>query len=133
MAQTEIDKKNPHAGRGGVLPPKNRQFGQPGGNPRNPGSWRKQDTPRYKLEKMMAMTESELVEVAKNPDAPYFERKLAVAINQANWPVIEHMINQVYGLPKQIVEQTNIEAKPLLDLTKRKKRKDGDHDGAKED
>lgn len=132
MSKVEIDKNNPRAGRGGVVPPKNRQFGQPGGNPRNPGSWSRRDTPRYKLEKMMQMPEEELVDVAKDKNASYFERKLAVAINQANWTVIEHMINQVYGLPKQVVEQTNIEQKPLVDLTRRTP-KNGDHDGTKED
>lgn len=117
----------------GVVPPKERRFGQPNGNKRGRGFWKKEDTPRYKLEQMMKLTESELIDVAKDKDAPYFERKLAVAINQGDWNVIEHMINQVYGTPKQIVEQTNIEAKPLLDLTKRKKRKNGNHNGAEED
>lgn len=95
------------------------------------GFWKREDTPRYKLEQMMKLTEAELIEVAKDKDAPYFERKLAVAINQGDWTTIEHMINQVYGTPKQVIEQTNIEMKPLIDLTKRAK--NGNHNGTEKD
>lgn len=91
---------------------------------RGHGFWKKEDTPRFKLEQMMKMTEPELLEVVKDQNAPYFERKLAIAINQSDWKTIESMINQVYGQPKQVVEQTNIEVKPLVDLTKHKKAKD---------
>lgn len=97
------------------------RFGGPKGNPRNPGGWKKEDTPRYKLEQMMKLTESELQEIANNRDAPYFERKIAIAINKGKWREIESMINQVYGQPKVIQENHNIEYKPLVDLTKRKK------------
>ena len=37
----------------GVAPPKERQFGQPNGNKRHSGAWKKEDTARYKLEQMM--------------------------------------------------------------------------------
>ena len=66
--------------------------------------WKKEDTPRYKLEKMMQMTEEELKKVASDKNAPYFERKLAVCINKGDWKVVESMINQCYGTPKQQVE-----------------------------
>ena len=66
--------------------------------------WKKEDTPRYKLEKMMQLTESELLEIAKDKNAPYFERKLAICINKGDWKVIEGMVNQCYGTPKQQVE-----------------------------
>lgn len=97
------------------------RFGGPKGNPRNPGGWKKEDTPRYKLEQMMKLTESELQEIANNRDAPNFERKIAIAINKGQWREIESMINQVYGQPKVVQENHNIEYKPLVDLTKRKK------------
>lgn len=71
---------------------------------RHNGGWKKEDSPRYKLEKMMQMTEDELLEVAKNKKAPYFERKLAVCINKGDWKVVEGMLNQVLGAPKQPVE-----------------------------
>lgn len=115
----------------GVAPPKERQFGQPNGNPRNPSGWKKEDTARYKLEQMLKLSESELRSLAQDKDAPLFERKLATCIATGKWREIEGMMNQVYGAPKQIVEQTNIEMKPLIDLTKRKK--NGDNIGASED
>lgn len=70
-------------------------------NPQNRsnGSWKKTDTPRWKLERMMRLTETELQTIAKNIEAPYFERKLAQAINKGDWKVIKEMIEQVYGQP----------------------------------
>lgn len=100
---------------------------------RGKGFWKREDTPRFKLEQMMKMTEPELLEVVKDESAPYFERKLAIAINQSDWKTIESMINQVYGQPKQVVEQTTIEVKPLIDLTKHKKANNGDNDGSQKD
>ena len=101
-------------GRGGQMPPKERQFGQPNGNPRHNGSWRKEDTARYKLEQMLKLSEDELRAVAADKNAPYFERKLANCINKGDWKVVEGMMNQVYGQPKQQVETTILEPpKPL--------------------
>ena len=108
-------------GRGGVAPPKERQFGQPNGNPRNNGAWKKEDTARYKLEQMMKLSESELDVIKDNPGSPMFERKLARAILDGEWKEIESMMNQVYGQPKQKIEAEVAEVKPLVDLTKRKK------------
>ena len=71
---------------------------------RHHGAWKKEDSPRYKLEKMMQMTEDELLKIAKDKDAPYFERKLAICINKGDWKVVESMVNQVYGAPKQQIE-----------------------------
>ena len=97
------------------------QFGGPRANPRHNGAWKKEDTARYKLEQMLKLSEAELRTLAQDKDAPLFERKLANCIATGKWKEIEGMMNQVYGAPKQIVEQTNIEMKPLVDLTKRKK------------
>lgn len=108
----------------GVAPPVDKQFGQPNGNPRHNGAWKKEDTARFKLEQMLKLTEPELRDLAQDKDAPLFERKLATCIATGKWKEIEGMMNQVYGAPKQIVEQTNIEMKPLIDLTKRKKNGD---------
>lgn len=115
-------------GRGGVEPPKERQFGQPNGNPRNNGAWKKEDTARYKLEQMMKLSEVELDTVKDNPDSPMFERKLAKAILDGEWKEIESMMNQVYGQPKQKIEAEVAEVKPLVDLTKRKKNGDSKDD-----
>lgn len=104
----------------GVAPPKNRQFGQPNGNPRHNGAWKKEDTARYKLERMMELTEDELLAVATDSKAPYFERKLARCINAGQWNEIQGMLNQVYGYPKQAIETTEIE--PPVPLSPRKQK-----------
>lgn len=122
---------NVKAGRGGVVPPVDKQFGKPNGNPRHNGAWKKEDTARFKLEQMLKLSESELRDLAQDPAAPLFERKLATCIAKGQWKEIEGMMNQVYGFPKQSIENKNIEMKPLVDLTKRKK--NGDNDSAKKD
>lgn len=106
---------------GNKKPPVERQFGQPNGNPRNNGAWKKEDTARYKLEQMMKLTGDELRIVETNEEAPMFERKLAKAILNGEWKEIESMINQVYGQPKATISAEVAEIKPLVDLTKRKK------------
>lgn len=94
----------PRAGRGGTIPPRERQFGQPNGNPRHNGAWKKTDTARFKLEQMLKLTDKELEAVYTDPDAPLFERKLAESIKFGNWKTFDRMMVQVYGMPKQQVE-----------------------------
>lgn len=106
MSEHATEQAQPKAGNGGVVPPKDKQFGQPNGNPRHNGSWKKEDTARYKLEKMMGLSEPDLIAVYQDVEAPLFERKLARAIKDGKWKEIESMINQVYGTPKQTVEQS---------------------------
>lgn len=114
-ARTQAQK----AGNGGTIPPKERQFGQPNGNKQGRGFWKKEATARYKLEKMLELTEAELLEIVNDKDAPYFERKLAKCINKGQWNEIQGMMNQVYGFPKQEIKQTNIEV-PAPRLPKNK-------------
>lgn len=78
-------------------------------NPQNRhnGHWKKEDTPRFKLEKMMAMTEDELQEIVKDKEASYFERTLAVAMSQKDWKTIREMIHEVYGTPKATTDITS--------------------------
>ena len=102
------------AGKGGIVPPVERRFGQEGGNPRGQGFWKKEDTARYKLEQMMQLTVAELQAICEDDTAPAFEKKLARAIAKGEWKEIEGMINQVYGYPKQQIEQKNIEMPPPL-------------------
>lgn len=97
-----------------------RQFGKPNGNPRHNGAWKKEDTARYKLEQMLKMTEKELVDLAADKTAPVFERRLASCIASGSWHEFESMMNQVYGLPKQQIEQMNIE--PPVPLSPRKQK-----------
>lgn len=87
-------------------PPKANQFGQPNANPRSNGSWKKEDTPRYKLEQMMKMSDAELLAVYADLEAPLFERKLAQAISKGDWKVIREITHEVYGTPKQSVDMT---------------------------
>lgn len=100
MSNPTEQGRKPGTGNGGVVPPVERRFGQPNGNPRNPGGWKKADTPRYKLEQMMKLSEDELKAILNNKNAPLFERKLASCIARGKWKEIEGMINQVYGQPK---------------------------------
>lgn len=91
------------------------RFGAIRGNTRSSGAWKKEDTARYKLEKMLVLTAKELVTIANDKNAPMFERRVAQSLLKENdFKTTEAMINQVYGVPKQIVEQTNIEIKPIL-------------------
>ena len=87
---------------------------------RNPGGWKKEATPRYKLEKMMELEEDELRAIAENKKAPLFERKLAIAIRKGEWREIKEMIQEVYGKPKETIDHTILEPpKPLDDLRKK--------------
>ena len=94
-------------------PPKNRQFGQPGGNKSSRGAWKKEDTPRYKLEQMMKLDEDELRVIIGDHDAPMFERQLAKWLIKGDWKVIESQINQVYGKPKEVVETIDTTPKAI--------------------
>ncbi len=69
----------------------------------------------------MKLSESELDEAIADTEQPLFERRLATAIKNSDWKVIDSMINQVYGTPKQTIEQTNLTPpEPLEDLRKEK-------------
>lgn len=108
--------------RSGVAPPVERQFGKPNGNPRSVGAWKKEDTARYKLEQMLKLTRAELLQVLQDEKASLFEKKLArLMLQEPDWKVVEGMLNQVYGQPKQRVEVEPIQPKPLIDLTEGKK------------
>lgn len=121
MANNPTKQGNVNSKVGYKHPPMERRFGQPNGNPQRKGHWKKEDTPRYKLEQMMKMTEKELHAIADDPKAPYFECKIARCINKGDWKVIESMINQVYGQPKQSVE--TIDLTPPQPLSPRKAKK----------
>nr|DAN67324.1 MAG TPA: PROTEIN KINASE BYR2 [Caudoviricetes sp.] len=105
--ETRNTKKNPKTlgdeSKKVKLTHQERRFGQPNGNPRGHGFWKKEDTPRYKLEKMMKMSETELMEICEDKDAPLFERKLASFISKGEWDEIRGMIQEVYGSPKSTV------------------------------
>ena len=82
-----------------------RQFGQPNGNKQGKGFWKKESTPRYRLEQMLKMNEVEIKEVMEDPSTPLFDRKVAgCLLNESQFKNLELMINQVYGPPKQKTE-----------------------------
>lgn len=105
--------------------PVDKQFGKPNGNPQGRGFWRRENTPRFKLEQMMQLTEKELKKITEDDNATFFERKLAICIYKAQWDTLQGMINQVYGSPKQQVEQINKTPQKIkIEVLKPKKTKD---------
>ena len=109
------------------------QFGQPNGNPRHNGAWKKEDTPRYKLERLIAMEYNELIAIKDDDKASVFERTVADILtrNYVNpaeketdrLKALTEIINQVYGFPKQSVETVDLTPPPALSPRKRKKNK----------
>lgn len=60
--------KKPRAGKGGVIPPEDRQFGKKNGNPRSNGHWRPEDTISFQLKKIAKMTKKEFEKFKSSPD-----------------------------------------------------------------
>lgn len=109
---------------GNKRPPKERQFGQPNGNPRHNGSWHKEDTPRYKIECLMKMSDDELDKVRMDENKQSFERayaniillmRSATDIEEAAKAskALNEMIHEVYGkMPEmQITVEADDETK----------------------
>lgn len=110
----------------GTRPPKDHQFGQPNGNPRHNGAWKKEDTLRYKWEQILKMTDDELRAVLAGQKVGRVEKMTAeVLLDNTMKPtekiaVLDKLATQVYGFPKQEVQQTNIELKPILPRLEKK-------------
>lgn len=96
------------------------QFGQPNGNPRGRGFWKKEETARWKFEQILKMSDEELLKIKEDTTADKLSRNTAnIMLLMGNATDIKEatacvsglcdIINQVYGYPKQAVEQTNIE------------------------
>lgn len=101
--------------RSGTAPPIEKQFGQPNGNPRHNGAWKKEATPRYKLEKILAadIKEIELYVLSEE----LFVSSVAKILLQLHslagtltgrtqeievvFRTLERMLDQVYGKPRQ--------------------------------
>ncbi|MBO7131948.1 hypothetical protein J6V85_01620 [Candidatus Saccharibacteria bacterium] len=82
-----------------------RQFGQPNGNKQGKGFWKKENTPRFKLEQMLMMDENEIVGIINDKTRSLFERKVTKSLfNEESFKGLELMINQVYGPPKQKID-----------------------------
>ena len=108
-------------------PPVKNQFGQPGGNPRHNGSWKKEDTLRYKWERILEMDNDELHEVLSDPKCGRVEKMTAEVLldnemkSTEKIAVLDKLATQIYGQPKQKIESVITAPKPLVDLTERKK------------
>ena len=113
--------------RGGVPINKATQFGQPNGNPRHNGAWKKEDTLRYKWERILEMEDTELREVLKDPKCGRVEKMTAEVLldnemkSTEKIAVLDKLATQIYGQPKQKIESVITAPKPLVDLTERKK------------
>lgn len=93
---------------------------------RHNGAWKKEDTLRYKWEQMLKMDEEELTAVLMNPKASRVEKMTAeVLLSKDMKPsdklfAMTQFANQVYGMPKQVNENKNIEIRPILPMKDKK-------------
>lgn len=93
---------------------------------RHNGAWKKEDTLRYKWEQMLKMDDEELTTVLLNPKSSRVEKMTAdVLLSNDMKPyekltALEKLANQVYGMPKQINENKNIEIRPILPMKEKK-------------
>ena len=122
-----IEQGNVKSEVGYKKPPVKNQFGQPGGNPRHNGSWKKEDTLRYKWERILEMDNDELREVLNDPKCGRVEKMTAEVLldnemkSTEKIAVLDKLATQIYGQPKQKIESVITAPKPLVDLTERKK------------
>ena len=116
-------QRKPSVGRGGVPTPDGFEKYP---ERRHNGAWKKEDTLRYKWEKMLTMDEAELFAVLNDPKASKVERTTAEVLldidmkSSDKLSMLTQLANQVYGLPKQINENRNIELKPILPMEEKK-------------
>lgn len=75
------------------------------------------------LQKMTRLLREMVTKLDKEKDIEKKIKLTSYCTNQLETIMIitEKLSNQIYGQPKQLVENHNIEYKPLVDLTKRKK------------
>ena len=122
LAKTQARK----AGNNGNYPPADKQFGKPNGNKQGHGFFKKEDTLRYKWEKMLEMDDDELLAIKDNPKSSRVEKMTAEVLldtemkSAEKLASLEKLANQVYGMPKQINENKNIEIRPILPMKEKK-------------
>ena len=134
MPTKKAAKKSRDSGKSKVgykRPPKERQFGQPNGNPPGHGFFKAEDTARAKLEKIITLTDEELRKILSDKSAPKFEKDMARILlddelkTAEKWKIVREMIDEIYGYPKQHVAAEVAEVKPLIDLRNRRKNGEG--------
>lgn len=89
---------------------------------RHNGAWKKEDTIRYKWEQMLKMDDEELRAVLQDPKASRVEHMTAEVLLANDMKPTDKLFamtqfaNQIYGMPKQVNENKNIEIKPILPM-----------------
>ena len=117
-------QRKPSVGRGGVPTPDGFEKYP---ERRHNGAWKKEDTLRYKWEQMLKLDEAELQVVLEDPKASRVEHMTAeILLSDKMRPseklmALATLANQVYGLPKQVNENHNIELKPIIPMKKDEK------------
>lgn len=103
---------------------------------RHNGAWKKEETARWKFEQWIKMTTEELNGLLKKENLASFDisvinviLKIRIMAERAENPadlekclaMLERIVNQIYGAPKQVVEETKIELKSILPKLKKEK------------
>lgn len=108
-------------------PPVERQFGQPNGNkPVNHTKEAKQALEIRQLfhkwlDELRELDADELDRIMSDPKEPALRQNLAKVVKKGDWNTLIQMMNQIFGLPKQEIQQTIIE--PPAPLSPRKQKK----------
>ena len=103
------------------------QFGQPNGNPRHNGAWKKEDTLRWKWEQTLKMSDEELEAVLADKNSERVMKMTAEALLDKRMKptekidVLNKLATQVYGQPKQSIE--TVDLTPPTSLSPRKAKK----------
>lgn len=112
MAQKQSNSATKQGlGAGGIAPPKERQFGQPNGNPRNNGSWKKEDSYSYQLNMMDRLT----VEQFKKWPDKYPEGVRTLAQEKAYRAQVK--ARDDLGYLKEVTDRTEGKAYQRTDIT----------------
>lgn len=117
----------PRAGKGGVIPPKHAQFGQPGGNKQNPNGLPKRfHEIRREIAKLLDPNLTiedyqKIYEGAKTESG--LRAVFAEAVIKKDIKTIFEMINQAMGKPKETIEAIVERKDPYDELTTEELRK----------
>lgn len=105
------EQATPKPGKGGVVPPVDKQFGKPGGNPRNNGGIPKyvreiREELKGLLDPNLSIADYEkIVKDAKTDSG--LRGVFATAILKKDYKTIIQLIDQAYGKPKESVDVTS--------------------------
>lgn len=128
---TKQAKKKPRAGKGGVVPPKNRQFGAKNGNPRSNGRWRKEDSISYQYNLILRMTPVELDKYEKSPNLTMAQqiaiRRIKDSLNDDNKALYNtsEITDRTEGKARQAIEMEveSVSKNPFEGLTEEELRR----------